>query len=201
MPTIISCGLAFKNEIKRALKLAKSNRSKDIILLKCTSLYPAPDDTLNLDTIDALKKEFNCIVGYSDHTKNNFACLVAVAMGAKVIEKHFTLDKTQKGLDHSISADPRELNKLINDIRKIEQMIGKTNINKKVILKNKLKTITRSIFYSQDIKKGERIKQNNIRSIRPGTGLHLYNYKKILGKKVKIDRKAGQPVKLKDIFS
>ena len=200
LPIIISCGLAFKNEIKRAVKLAKSNRSKDIVLLKCTSLYPAPDDTINLSSISSIQKEFNCLVGYSDHTKDNLACLAAVSMGAKVIEKHFTLNKKQKGLDHSISANPKELKMLIKNIRDIEKMLGNEIIDKKKIIKNKLKTVTRSIFYSKDINKGNKITIDNIKSVRPGTGLHLYYFLKILGKKVKINCKAGQPAKLKDLI-
>ena len=200
IPIIISCGLAYEHEINRALGIIKKNKIKKIVLLKCTSLYPAPDNQLNIDAIETMKKRFNCIVGYSDHTQDNLACIAAVANGAKVIEKHFTLDKKQKGLDHFISADPDDLKDLINKVRITESMLGKQKINKKKIIKNKLKTVTRSIFYSENVKKGNKISLKNIKLIRPGSGLHPYNFEKIIGKKVKTDCKRGKPVRLKDIL-
>ena len=113
---------------------------------------------------------------------------------------NFTLNKKQKGLDHSISANPKELKMLIKNIRDIEKMLGNEIVDKKKIIKTKLKTVTRSIFYSKDINKGNKITIDNIKSVRPGTGLHLYYFSKILGKKVKINCKAGQPAKLKDLI-
>jgi len=123
-----------------------------------------------------------------------------VANGAKVIEKHFILNKKIKSPDSSFSHDPIQLKNLINKIRDVEIMLGTEKINKKKIIKNKLKTVSRSIFYSNNILKGEKISLSNIKSVRPGTGLSLKYFKKIIGKKVKNYCKFGQPVCLKDII-
>ena len=145
-------------------------------------------------------KKFCPIVGYSDHSNSDLASIISVANGAKVIEKHFILNKKIKSPDSSFSHDPKELKDLIIKIRDVEIMMGSEKINKKKILKGKLKTVTRSIFYSENITRGNRISLRNIRSVRPGTGLNLFYFNKILGKKVRKNCTFGEPVKLSDII-
>ncbi len=197
-PVIISTGIADVRNIRTAVNICKKFGNYNVILLNCISSYPAKNFELNLKYINVLKK-FCPIVGYSDHSSSDLASIISVAKGAKVIEKHFILNKKIKSPDRSFSYDPVELKNLIKNIREVEIMLGSETINKKQIIKKKLKTVSRSIFYSNDITKGQKISLSNIRSVRPGTGLSLSYFNKILGKKVKKNCKFGQPVKLKDI--
>jgi pseudaminic acid synthase len=198
-PVIISTGIADENNIRTAINICKKAGNYNIILLNCISSYPAKNSELNLKYINLLKK-FTPIVGYSDHSNSDLASIISVAKGAKVIEKHFILSQKIKSPDKSFSYNPIQLKNLIKKIRDVEIMLGSKKINKKKIIKKKLKTVSRSIFYSDDIKKGEKISLTNIQSVRPGTGLSLSYFKKILGKKVKKNCKFGQPTKLKDII-
>ena len=197
-PIIISTGIADEKNIATALNICKKNKNFNVILLNCISSYPAKFDELNLNYINVLRK-FCPLLGYSDHSTSDLASIISVSKGAKVIEKHFILSKKIRTPDSSFSYDPIEFKNLIKKIRDVEVMLGSENINKKLILKKKLKTVTRSIFYSKNINKGERITLENIKSVRPGTGLNLSYFTKIIGKKVKKSCKFGQPVKLKDI--
>lgn len=199
-PVIISTGIADIKNIQTAVNICKRFKNYSVILLNCISSYPAKNDELNLEYINVLKK-FCPIVGYSDHSNSDLASIISVAKGAKVVEKHFILNKKIKSPDSSFSYDPKQLKNLIKNIREVEVMLGSDTINKKKILKEKLKTVSRSIFYSNDIMKGGKISLSNIKSVRPGTGLSLSYFKKILGKKVNKNCKFGQPVKLKDIIS
>ncbi len=123
-PVIISTGMGYENEIAQAVEVAKKNGSPGIALLKCTALYPSPDDTINLNGITSLKNRFDVPIGYSDHTLDELACLSAVALGATVIEKHFTLDKKRPGADHRISMEPLEFSHMVAQIRRLEKMHG-----------------------------------------------------------------------------
>ena len=198
-PIIISTGIASENDIKRAIKICVKSNNFKIVLLNCISSYPAKKFELNLKYLDVLKK-YCPIVGYSDHSDSDLASIISVANGAKVIEKHFILNKKIKSPDSSFSHDPTQLKNLVNKIRDVEVMLGSKKIDKKKIIKKKLKTVSRSIFYSSDILKDEKISLLNIKSVRPGTGLSLKHFKKIIGKKVKKYCKFGQPVRLKDII-
>ncbi len=197
-PMIISTGIASEQDIKKAIRICKKYKNNKVILLNCISSYPASNEELNLNHIDVLKK-YSPIVGYSDHSQSDEANIISVAKGAKVIEKHFILNSKIKSPDKTFSYNPAQFKNLVGQIRKTELMLGMTNINKKNILKRKLKTVTRSIFYSKDIKKGEYITLENIKSVRPGTGLKLSYMKKILGKKVIKNCKYAEPVKLTDL--
>ena len=198
-PIIISTGIADAKNIQKALNICKKQKNYNIILLNCISSYPAKKSELNIKYINVLKK-FCPIVGYSDHSNSDLASIISVANGAKVIEKHFILSKKIKSPDRTFSHDPSELKNLIVKIRDTEIMMGSEKINKKEILKGKLKTVTRSIFYSENITRGKKISLKNIKSVRPGTGLNLSYFNKILGKKVKKNCIFGQPVKLSDII-
>ena len=198
-PVIISTGIADENNIRTAINICKKFGNYNIVLLNCISSYPAKNFELNLKYINVLKK-FCPIVGYSDHSNSDLASIISVAKGAKVIEKHFILNKKINSPDSSFSHDPTQLKNLIKKIRDVEIMLGSEKVNKKEIIKKKLKTVTRSIFYSNDVKKGQKLSLTNIKSVRPGTGLSLPYFTKILGKKVKKNCRFGQPVKLKDII-
>ena len=171
-PVIISTGIADINNIRKAMNICKKSGNYNIILLNCISSYPAKNFELNLKYINVLKK-FCPIVGYSDHSNSDLASIISVAKGAKVIEKHFILNKKIKSPDKSFSYDPLQLKNLIKNIREVEIMLGSETVDKKKIIKKKLKTVSRSIFFSNDITKGEKISLTNIQSVRPGTGLNL----------------------------
>tara|TARA_Y100000590_G_C15746177_1_gene1022141 strand:- start:1510 stop:2583 length:1074 start_codon:yes stop_codon:yes gene_type:complete len=198
-PIIISTGIANEKNIINALNVCKKQKNFRIILLNCISSYPAKNNELNLKYINILKK-YCPLVGYSDHSNSDMASIISVASGAKVIEKHFKLNNKIKTPDSSFSYDPIQFKNLIKKIRETELMMGSENINKRNILKKKLKTVTRSIFYSNNINRGEKISLKNIKSVRPGTGLKLKYFNKILGKRVRKNCKFGHPVKLKDII-
>ena len=198
-PIIISTGVAGEKNIKKAIKICIKSKNNKVILLNCISSYPAKNSELNLKYIETLKK-YCPLVGYSDHSNSNLASIISVSYGAKIIEKHFILNNKIKSPDKTFSYNPKQLKNLIKEIRETEVMMGKEKVDKKKIIKNKLKTVTRSIFYSNNIKKGEKINLNNIKSVRPGTGLNLSYFNKIVGKKVKKNCKFGEPVKLTDII-
>ena len=197
-PIIISTGIADINNIKEAIDVCKKVKNNNVILLNCISSYPAKSYELNLLHIKKLKK-FTEIVGFSDHSQTDLACLISIGLGAKIIEKHFILNKNINSPDKNFSYNPKQFKNLIQKIRLVEEMLGKENVNKRKILKGKLKTVTRSIFYTKNIIKGEIITKNNIKSIRPGTGLRLKYFDKIIGMKAKKNILGGQPVKFKDL--
>ena len=197
-PIIISTGIADINNIKEAIDVCKKVKNNNVILLNCISSYPAKSYELNLSHIKKLKK-FTEIVGFSDHSQTDLACLISIGLGAKIIEKHFILNKNINSPDKTFSYNPKQFKNLIQKIRLVEEMLGKENVNKRKILKGKLKTVTRSIFYTKNIIKGEIITKNNIKSIRPGTGLRLKYFDKIIGMKAKKNILGGQPVKFKDL--
>ena len=196
-PIIISTGIASEKDISVAIKICKKNKNYNVILLNCISSYPASPEELNLKHINKLKK-YSRIVGYSDHSNTDEACLTSVALGAKVVEKHFILNKKIKSHDKKFSYDASEFLNLVKNIRRVEKILGKEYVDKKKILKKKLKTITRSIFFSRDIKKGQTISEFHIKSVRPGTGYPLKYFDKIIGKKAKKNCFKGQPVKKGD---
>jgi len=188
VPMIISTGMCYKNEIIKTYKIAKKNNKCGLALLKCTSLYPAPDDTINILAIKDFIRTFKIPIGYSDHTRGNLACLVAVSMGAKIIEKHFTLDKKQKGGDHKFSSEPKELRTLVEDIRRTESLMGKSKIKphkKEIILRKKN---FRSILAKENIKKNEKLTLFNIalkRTLDHRNSLGPDFFYKVIGKKAK----------------
>ena len=190
---LISTGMSTEDEIKKALNVLKK-RKKDLTILHCTSDYPAKLKNLNLKFIQRLKK-FGYNVGYSDHSTSLITPSIAVALGCKVIEKHFTLSKNMKGPDHKASLEPRELKAMINYIRDTENMLGSV---KKVITKSEQKTkllVRKSIVASKNIKKGEFFSFKNITTKRPGYGVSPFNIKKFVGKKSIRNYKKDQFIK------
>lgn len=194
-PIIISTGIASLEDIELAVKTCHDVGNDDISLLKCTSSYPAPLDEINLNTIPDIKERFNVIVGLSDHTLGCEVSTAAVALGANIIEKHFILDRNMGGPDSEFSMEPQEFKEMVDSIRNVEKALGKVCYK----LSDKMKAnreFSRSLFVVRDIKKGDIITDDNIRSIRPGFGLHPKYLKDIIGKKVKKDLKRGTPLEL-----
>jgi pseudaminic acid synthase len=197
-PIIISTGVANDKDIQLAINQCIKNNNNKIILLNCISSYPAKDSEVNIKHMDHLKK-FTQLVGFSDHTKDDLASIISVAKGAKLIEKHFKISEKTISTDSKFSMSYIKFKELVQKIRRLEKLIGIKNPNKKKILRNKIKTVSRSLFYLKDLKKGDIINQDNIKSIRPGTGLNPQKYFKIIGKKLKKNVKKFTPVKSRDI--
>ena len=192
-PMIISTGIASIGDIKEAVDACKAEGNYDITLLKCTSSYPAPYEEINLLTIPNIKDTFGVKVGLSDHTMGSAVALGAVALGAKFIEKHVILDRAIGGPDASFSMEISEFKAMVNEIRNLEKALGKVNYDlTEKTLNNRV--FSRSLFFTEDVKKGEIITEENMRSIRPGYGLHPRYYNEILGEKVTKDIERGTPV-------
>ncbi|MFW2353453.1 pseudaminic acid synthase [Aliarcobacter butzleri] len=187
-PIIISTGIATIDEIQDVVNICKSVGNENIILLKCTSEYPAPLNEANLKTISNMKETFGVEVGFSDHTLGIVAPVVAVTLGAKVIEKHFIIDKSIGGADCGFSMDKKEFKQMVEAIRDTEKLIGVVdyNLNEK---RKKQRRFARSLYISSDIKKGEVFTLENIKSVRPFYGLHPKYLNDILGKVAKRDYK------------
>ncbi|MCT7630179.1 pseudaminic acid synthase [Aliarcobacter butzleri] len=187
-PIIISTGIATIDEIQDVVNICKSVGNENIILLKCTSEYPAPLNEANLKTISNMKETFGVEIGFSDHTLGIVAPVVAVTLGAKVIEKHFIIDKSIGGADCGFSMDKKEFKQMVEAIRDAEKLIGVVDysLNEK---RKKQRRFARSLYISSDIKKGEVFTLENIKSVRPFYGLHPKYLNDILGKVAKKDYK------------
>ena len=200
LPIIISTGMAYEEEIKKAFNSTKNNNSE--ALLKCTSLYPASDCTLNVRGILNLKKKYKIPIGFSDHSLDDLSAYIAVSNGASIIEKHFTLNKRSKGKDHAISMEPKEFKVMCSNIRRIENIQGKSLL-KPTNSEKKLRTSRhRTLIANRYIKKNEIFNLNNIgfkRSKKNKKGLKPIYFKKILGKKNKKKIKKNHPIKLSNI--
>lgn len=193
-PVIISTGVADYQEIKDAVDTCRNAGNNDIILLKCTSSYPAPIEEANLLMIKKISEDFNCITGLSDHTLSSITAVTSVALGAKVIEKHFILDKSINSPDAAFSLDEKEFKSLVDDIRTVEKALGK--IDYKISLAGqKNRHFMRSLYVTKDMKKGDIFTAENIGSYRPNLGISPKYYYEILGKKASIDIKANTPLK------
>jgi len=192
-PLILSTGMATLKEIKEAVDTAKKSGAKDIILLKCVSSYPAKPEEMNLITIQDMKKRFKLPVGLSDHTLDITTSIVAVSLGAKLIEKHFILSRKIKTPDNFFSLEPKELKELVKNIKIVESLIGKIYYGPTKGEKQELKN-RRSLFVIKNIKKGESFTEENVKSIRPSFGLPPKYLKLILGRKARKDIKMGTPL-------
>ena len=197
-PIIISTGIASLEDINLAIRTIRDNNNNNIALLKCTSSYPAPLNEANLLMIQDFKKRFNVITGLSDHTAGIIAPVVATSLGARIIEKHFILNHDIGGPDSSFSLDEKEFTNMVKLVRLALESIG--DINYQLTPKQeKSRTFSRSLYVSSNIKKGEKFSSNNIRSIRPGFGLHPKYYNQIIGKTAKKDFIPGDRLSTKDL--
>jgi len=192
-PVIFSTGIAGEDDIKLAVEACKKQGNDQIIILKCTSAYPTPPEQANLATISEIANRFNVMAGFSDHTLGIVAPVLSVAYGARVIEKHFILDKSDGGVDSHFSLDEREFQEMVDAVRIAEKMTGEANFEMTDKMKGQ-RDFSRSLYVVEDIKKGNPITEVNVRSIRPGYGLHPKYYKEILGKKVNTDVMKGTPM-------
>ena len=181
-PIIISTGIATISDIELAVNTCRKAGNNKIILLKCTTSYPAPIEDSNLKTIKNLEETFDIIPGLSDHTLGTVVPTVSVALGAKVIEKHFILDKNIGGADASFSLDKEEFQLMVKSVRDAEKAIGNITYKTGEKASSLSKLASRSLFIVKDVKKGEKLTSENVRSIRPGFGIHPKYYNEVLGK-------------------
>lgn len=198
-PMIISTGIADESDIELAIETCRNVGNNNISILKCTSAYPTPPEEANLLTIPAIKEKFNVIPGFSDHTMGIEGPVAAVALGAKIIEKHFILDRAMGGVDSHFSLDEKEFAEMVAAVRKTEKMLGKVDFS---MDEKKLKNrqFSRSLYVTKDVREGERFSSENIRSVRPGNGLHPKFYAELIeGKVASRNIKSGSPLSEKDI--
>ena len=192
-PIIFATGIATLTDIDLALRTCREEGNEDVILLKCTSSYPAPYEDINLKTIPSMAETFDCITGLSDHSMGHAVADAAVAIGARVVEKHLTLSRADGGDDAAFSMEPDEFKTMVDNIRKIEKALGTVTYD----LTDKQKRErehSRSLFVAQDMKAGEVFTPDNLRSVRPACGLHTMYYEEILGKRITRDAKMGTPM-------
>ena len=192
-PIIMSTGMATLGEIEESVKTLRENGSNEIALLKCTSSYPAPPEEMNLRTIPHLAEAFDVVAGLSDHTLGISVPVAAVALGARIIEKHFTLSRDLPGPDTAFSLEPNEFKDMVDSVRTVEKALGKVSysVNEK---ESKSLIFRRSLFVVEDMKAGDEFTKKNLRSIRPGTGLPPKYLEEILSRTAKFDIKRGMPV-------
>ncbi|AXM89161.1 pseudaminic acid synthase [Anoxybacillus ayderensis G10] len=192
-PMIISTGMATVAELDETVRVAREAGCKDLILLKCTSTYPASPENTNILTIPHMRELFKCQVGLSDHTMGIGVAVASVALGATVIEKHFTLSRADGGVDSAFSMEPDEMKALVVETERAWQALGEVKYGPTEKEKASLK-FRRSIYVAQDIKEGELFTRENIKIIRPGYGLPPKYYDLVIGKTAKKDVKKGTPL-------
>lgn len=193
-PVIISTGIATLSDIEEAVNACKRMGNEQIALLKCTSAYPAPLEEINLKTIPNLAEIFKTVVGFSDHTLGISAPIASVALGASIIEKHLTLDRSLGGPDAAFSLEPEEFKAMVKSVREAEKALGEVSYDLTEKMK-KSREFSRSLFVVKDMKAGEVFTEENVRSIRPGYGLPPKYFKEIIGKEVTKDLNRGTPLK------
>ena len=192
-PVIFSTGMANFDEIERSVNVCKNVGNTKLAILQCTSLYPAPAKLSNLLAMNVLQEKYGCVVGYSDHTLGHHIVLASIAMNAKIVEKHFTLDRDQKGPDHKFASTPNEFSVMIDQIREIESAIGDGKKlgpweeEKDMFLKGR-----RSIHAKKNIEKNGKLSYENLCCKRPGLGIEPYRISELIGKTVKVDIEEDQ---------
>jgi pseudaminic acid synthase len=194
-PVIISTGVAALADIREAVSACRREGNHKIALLKCTSAYPTNLKEVNLKTIPDMAGKFKTVVGISDHTLGSLVPAAAVALGAKIIEKHFILDRSLGGPDAAFSLEPDEFKAMVKSVRETEMAVGSVNYKLTEAMKRS-RTFARSLFVVKDVNKGEIFTEQNVRSVRPGLGLHPRHLKKILGKKSGRNINKGTPFEL-----
>lgn len=192
-PMIFATGIAYPEDIERALSVCMDEGNEDIILLKCVSSYPTPYEDVNLNVIPTLAKTYDCLVGISDHTMGSIVSAGSIALGVKMVEKHMTLRRADGGPDSAFSMEPEEFAQMVKDIRIMEKALGSSEY--RLTPTQELEHGgSRSLFAVKDITQGETLTPENVRSIRPGTGLHTMYYEQVLGRKAKTFLKKGTPL-------
>ena len=198
-PLIISTGMASLADLERAVDAARDAGCQDLILLKCTSTYPATAKNTNILTIPHLRELFGCEVGLSDHTMGVGVAVASVALGASVIEKHFTLARAEGGVDSAFSLEPEEMKVLVVETKRAWQALGKVRYGPTDAERKSL-VFRRSIYISKDISAGELFDETNLRIVRPGDGAPPYLYSKLIGKTANRNYSAGTPLSFEQLF-
>jgi len=192
-PMFVSTGMATFAEIDEAVRTARESGCTDLILLKCTSNYPASPEDINVLTIPELRQRFSCEVGLSDHTMGPGAAIAAVAHGATAIEKHFTLRRSDGGIDSAFSLEPEELRRLVTDTGQAWHSLGAVRFGP-TDAERRFLQVRRSIYVAEDVRAGDVFTARNLRVIRPGNGLHPRHYEDALGRRASRDAKKGTPL-------
>ena len=198
-PVILATGIAYLEDMERALQVCKEEGNEQVVLLKCTSAYPSPYEEMNLKVIPNMAQVFDCITGLSDHSMGTAAAVASVALGAKMVEKHLTLSREDGGPDGAFSMEPDEFKKMVDEIRIVEKALGKVTYE----LTEKQKRSRedgRSLFVVKNMKEGEIFTEENVRSIRPAFGLHTMYLDEIMGKRARTDISKGTPLDWKLIL-
>ena len=192
-PMIFATGIAYPEDIERALSVCAEEGNQDVILLKCVSAYPTPYEDVNLNVIPTLAKTYDCLTGISDHTLGTIVSAGAVPLGIRMVEKHLTLRRSDGGPDSAFSMEPEEFAQMVQEIRILEKALGSPeyHLTDKQV---EQRQGSRSLFVVKDIAEGEVLTSENIRSIRPGIGLHTMYYEEVLGKRAKHFLKKGTPL-------
>lgn len=182
-PVILSTGIANLEDIELAVEVLRENGCKELAILKCTTAYPTPLDECNLATIADIKDRFNCLAGLSDHTQGIISPVVSVTLGAKIIEKHFILDKSDDSVDAFFSLDKNEFSQLVCAVRDAEKALGNVDYS---ITESAQKNILarRSLYFAKPLDEGDVITTDDIKSVRPGFGLHTKYYDQVIGKQI-----------------
>ncbi len=192
-PVILATGIARLADIELAVQTCREEGNEQVLLLKCCSAYPTPYEDVNLRTIPNLAETFQCLAGLSDHTMGTAVATGAVALGAKMVEKHMTLRRSDGGPDAAFSMEPRELKEMVDNIRILEKALGKVSYD----LSDKQareREHSRSLFVARDMKAGDIFTPENLRSVRPADGLHTKYYEGLLGRKITRDARLGTPL-------
>lgn len=192
-PVIFATGIAYLEDIERAVRVCREEGNEQIVLLKCTSTYPSPYEDMNLKVIPNMAEVFDCITGLSDHSMGTAAAVASVALGAKMVEKHLILSREDGGPDAAFSMEPAEFAQMVQEIRIVEKAVGKVTyeLTEKQV---RSREDGRSLFVVKDMKAGEEFTEDNVRSIRPAFGLHTMYYEQILGKTARNDIAKGTPL-------
>lgn len=197
-PVIASTGMATKPEIELATKTLKENGCQNIALLKCTSAYPAPAESMGLNLIPRLKSDFECVTGLSDHSLGNEAAIASITLGGSIIEKHFTLSRELGGPDAGFSLEPDEFKQMVDAVHRVKKMLSDYDYGPNQEEKD-CRQLRRSIFVVRDINAGQELNSRNLRSIRPGFGLPTEHLESIVGKTASCDIKRGTPLQWKHV--
>ena len=198
-PIIFATGIAYLEDIERALAVCKEEGNEQVILLKCTSTYPSPYEDMNLKVIPHMAETFDCLAGLSDHSMGTAVAVAGVALGAKMVEKHLTLSRADGGPDAAFSMEPEEFRKMAEEIRIVEKALGRVTYELTEKQK-KSREDGRSLFVVEDIGKGEIFTEENVRSIRPAFGMHTMYYDEVNEKKARVDIAKGTPLDWKYIL-
>ena len=192
-PIIFATGIAYLEDIERALAVCKEEGNEQVILLKCTSQYPSPYESMNLKVIPNMAEVFDCSTGLSDHSMGCTVAVASVALGAKMVEKHLTLSRADGGPDAEFSMEPAEFKQMVDEIRIVEKALGRVTYE---LTEQQVRSREdgRSLFVVKDVKAGEIFTEENVRSIRPNFGLHTMYYDDVIGKAAKADIEKGTPL-------